>query len=82
MTRQYTLWDAAFFSTIIAQLRLQSLSLSTSAHPLHSNPHAHNADSTPKLRLKLPTKLLKPKEEEEEEEERKKVVVGGTRYIT
>ena len=72
MIRQYTLWNAAFFSTIIPRHRLLSFYHFLRHHilSLHSSPHAYSVDPTLKLRLKLPIKSL-------ETEGKKRVSVFG-----
>ena len=64
MIRQYTLWKAAFFSTIIPRHRLLSFYHFLRHHilSLHSSPRTYSVDPTLKLRLKLPIKPLEPKE--------------------
>jgi len=64
MIRQYTLWNATSFSTIIPRDRLLSFYHFLRHHilSLYSSPHAYSADPTLKLRPKLPIKSLEPKQ--------------------
>jgi hypothetical protein len=63
MIRQYTLWNAALFSTIIPRHRLLCFYHFLRHHilSLHSSPHAYSVDPTLKLRPKLPIKPLDTK---------------------